>query len=179
MENSDQELHIGIDFDAILHKIEWSTLLFFSALFIFMKCIEELGLLSYLGDLMSGLIKSCNEQDRLVIALATLVILSAVISSLLDNIPFTTAMIPIILQLSEQTNLPLKPLVYALSLGSCLGGNGTLVGASCNLVAAGIAERHGYKITFSRFFRIGFPIMVTSIMAAVIYITITTYYMDW
>ncbi len=171
--------HAGIGFEAIMHKIEWSTLLFFSALFIFMKCIEELGLLGFLGDNMSDLIKSCNEKDRLAIALVILTVLSAVISSLIDNIPFTTAMIPIILQLSEQTQLPLEPLVYALALGSCLGGNGTLIGASCNLVAAGIAEQHGYKITFSRFCRISFPIMVTSIMAAVVYITTTTCYMEW
>ena len=93
-----------------------------------MKSIEELGLLRYLGDHISNLIKSCDEKDRLVIALLILTILSAIISSLIDNIPFTTAMIPIILQLSEQTALPLKPLVFALALGSCLGGNGTLIG---------------------------------------------------
>lgn len=70
-----------------------------------MKCIEELGLLKYLGDQMSTLIKSCNQEDRLVIALLILTILSAVISSLIDNIPFTTAMIPIIVQLSEQADV--------------------------------------------------------------------------
>ena len=70
-----------------------------------MKCIEELGLLKYLGDNMSTLIKACNEEDRLAIALLILTILSAVISSLIDNIPFTTAMIPIVIQLNEQADV--------------------------------------------------------------------------
>jgi P protein len=96
----------GVGFEALMHKVEWSTLLFFSGLFIFMKSIEELGLLRYIGELMSNLIKSIsNESDRLVIALLILTLLSALISSLIDNIPFTTAMIPIVLQLSEETNV--------------------------------------------------------------------------
>ena len=125
-----------------------------------MKCIEELGLLRFIGDQMSSLIKSCDEKDRLVIALLILTILSAFVSSMIDNIPFTTAMIPIILQLSEQTQvqrffrkfkfrllsivkncdlniflkLPLEPLVFSLALGSCLGGNGTLIGVSFHVL---------------------------------------------
>ncbi|RNA08246.1 P isoform X1 [Brachionus plicatilis] len=75
--------------------------------------------------------------------------------------------------------LPLQPLVYALAFGSCLGGNGSLVGASCNLVAAGISEQHGYKITFGQFFKTGFPIMISSILVAIIYVCIVCIYFEW
>lgn len=96
----------GIDFEGLMHKIEWSTLIFFSGLFVFMKCIEELGLLNFLGNSISDMIKSVhNTSDRLVFALLMLIVLSAFISSLIDNIPFTTAMIPIIIQLSDQANV--------------------------------------------------------------------------
>lgn len=92
-----------------LYELFYVFILFvWTGLFIFMKCIEELGLLKYLGDQMSTLIKSCNQEDQLVIALLILTILSAVISSLIDNIPFTTAMIPIIVQLSEQADVNWK-----------------------------------------------------------------------
>ena len=103
--NHQGTLH-GIDLEGLVHKVEWTTLLFFAGLFIFMKCIEELGLLNYLGNLISNLIKTFhNKSDRLAFALLILIILSALISSIIDNIPFTTAMIPIILQLSDQADV--------------------------------------------------------------------------
>ncbi|RNA08244.1 hypothetical protein BpHYR1_030087 [Brachionus plicatilis] len=103
---SDANKSSNVDFEGLMHKVEWSTLLFFGCLFIFMKTIEELGLLNYLGNLISDMIKSVeNISDRLAFALLVLVVLSALISSVIDNIPFTTAMIPIIIQLSEQANI--------------------------------------------------------------------------
>lgn len=69
--------------------------------------------------------------------------------------------------------------IFSLAFGSCLGGNGTLVGASCNLVAAGISEQHGYKISFMRFFKIGFPIMLSTVLASLIYVCITSTYLNW
>jgi Na+/H+ antiporter NhaD/arsenite permease-like protein len=96
----------SIDFEAVLHKVEWATLLFFAGLFVFMRSIEELGLLTFLANHISDLIKSVEDKsDRLVFALLMLILLSALISSLIDNIPFTTAMIPIIIQLSEQADV--------------------------------------------------------------------------
>jgi P protein len=103
--NHSGTLH-GIDLEGLVHKVEWTTLLFFAGLFIFMRCIEELGLLNFLGNLISDLIKTFhNKSDRLAFALLILIILSALISSIIDNIPFTTAMIPIILQLSDQADV--------------------------------------------------------------------------
>jgi P protein len=105
-ENSESKQHSGIDLEALIHKVEWSTLLFFAGLFIFMKSIEELGLLSFLANAISDLVKSIeNVPDRLVIAILLLTFVSALVSSIIDNIPFTTAMIPIVIQLSEQANV--------------------------------------------------------------------------
>ena len=104
----------GIDLEAIIHKIEWSTLLFFACLFIFMRSIEELGLLHDIGDIVSNIIKSVdNEDERLVVAITLIMITSALVSSIIDNIPFTTAMIPIIIQLNETLGIPLTALTYA------------------------------------------------------------------
>lgn len=170
----------NIDFESILHKIEWSTLLFFAGLFIFMRCIEELNLLYKIGSSISDVIIGINNKsDRLVIALLIIILVSSLVSSIIDNIPFTTAMIPIIIQLNQTIELPLRPMTYALAFGSCLGGNGSLVGASCNLVAAGISEQHGYKITFKDFFKTAFPIMITSVLTALVYICITCVYLKW
>lgn len=69
--------------------------------------------------------------------------------------------------------------INRLAFGSCLGGNGSLIGASCNLVAAGISEQHGYKITFSKFFRVSFPIMISSILVTIIYVCIICIYFEW
>lgn len=103
---SDGSKSTTVDFEGLMHKVEWSTLLFFGCLFIFMKTIEELGLLNYIGNLISDMIRSVeNISDRLAFALLVLVVLSALISSVIDNIPFTTAMIPIIIQLSEQADV--------------------------------------------------------------------------
>jgi Na+/H+ antiporter NhaD/arsenite permease-like protein len=112
--NNASETSSGVDLEAVIHKVEWSTLLFFASLFIFMKTIEELGLLYEIGELVSNLIKSVeNINDRLVVALAIIILTSAFVSSVIDNIPFTAAMIPIIIQLNETLDLPLQPLTYA------------------------------------------------------------------
>lgn len=80
---------------------------------------------------------------------------SALTSSLVDSIPVTAMMVKVVVSLAEHEdfNLPIQPLVWAVAFGPCLGGNGTLYGASGNVVCAGIAEQHGYKITFSEYFR--------------------------
>ncbi|RXM95437.1 P protein [Acipenser ruthenus] len=123
------------DFEIILHRVEWATLLFFAALFVLMEAVPE--------------------DQRLAVAVILVVWVSALASSLIDNIPFTATMIPVLINLSQDAdvNLPLNPLIYALAMGACLGGNGTLIGASANVVCAGIAEQHGYGFSFMEFFR--------------------------
>ena len=100
-----------------------------------------------------------------------LLIGSAVISSFLDNIPFVATMIPILLAM-EATGMDVTPLWWAVSLGACLGGNGTLIGASANVVLSDISKKHGYEISFATFFKTGFPIMLLTILIAGVYLIV-------
>lgn len=143
------------DLEAVLHHVEWSTLVFFAALFVLMEALAELGLIDFIGDLTEGLILSVGESARLAVAILIILWVSAIASAFVDNIPLTTMMVKIVISLSENEalGLPLQPLVWSLALGACLGGNGTLIGASANVVCAGVAEQHGYKFTFVEFFK--------------------------
>jgi Na+/H+ antiporter NhaD/arsenite permease-like protein len=165
----------------IIEKVEMATLLFFAGLFILMKCIEEMGVMLYIADLTSDLIAVVPEgRLRLSVACVMLVWVCAIVSAFIDNIPFTTTMIPIVVKLSESNlGLPLQPITWSLALGACLGGNGTLIGASANVVAAGIAEQQGYPISFNYFFKMGFPCMVVSTMVATVYLVITHVLIPW
>nr|XP_011766837.2 P protein isoform X8 [Macaca nemestrina] len=142
------------DFEIILHRVEWATLLFFAALFVLMEALAHLHLIEYVGEQTALLIKMVPEEQRLMAAIVLVVWVSALASSLIDNIPFTATMIPVLLNLSRdpEVGLPAPPLMYALAFGACLGGNGTLIGASANVVCAGIAEQHGYGFSFMEFF---------------------------
>jgi len=101
------------------------------------------------------------------------------VSAFIDNIPYTTAMVPVVVALSQQSALPIGPLIWSLAYGTCLGGNGTLIGASANVVACGLAEQQGYPISFNTFFKQGFPIMIISVLVASIYILITHVLIPW
>ncbi|XP_012940929.1 P protein [Aplysia californica] len=169
------------DMEGILHRVEWSTLLFFAALFVLMEALSELGMIKTIGDGIADMVKSVDSSDRLVLAVVAILWISAIASSFIDNIPYTTAMVPVLQQLSENPDLdlPLLPLVVALAFGACLGGNGTLIGASCNVVCAGIAEQHGYGFSFVEFFKVGFPMMLVTTAAATVYILLCHVAMDW
>ncbi|EGD73044.1 P protein, partial [Salpingoeca rosetta] len=131
------------DLDELLERIEWGTLLFFAALFILMEALAELRLIDFIGEQTSLLIEQLPADSRLAVSIILVLWISALASSFIDNIPFTTAMIPVIKSIAadEKIDLPLRPLVWALAFGACLGGNGTLIGASANVVCAGLAER--------------------------------------
>ncbi|XP_041357544.1 P protein-like [Gigantopelta aegis] len=169
------------DLESILHQVEWSTLLFFAALFTLMEALSELGLIDGIGSAISDIIKHVDEDSRLLVALCIIVWVSALASSFIDNIPYTTAMIPVLLKLSEDPDLKLEllPLVIALAFGACLGGNGTLIGASANVVCAGIAEQHGWGISFREFFKIGFPMMLVTVAVATVYLIVCHVAIGW
>ena len=95
--------------------------------------------------------------------------LAAIVSSFLDNIPFVATLIPLIITMG-QNGIDITPLWWAISLGACLGGNGTLIGASANLVLANIGTRNGHKISFGYYFKYGFPLMLISIVISMIYL---------
>ncbi|MDY3954872.1 MAG: hypothetical protein SOY83_05275, partial [Anaerovoracaceae bacterium] len=94
-----------------------------------------------------------------------------VLSAILDNIPFVATMIPLIISMGD-SGMDVMPLWWALSLGACLGGNGTLIGASANVVLSGISNKHGYPITFMQYTKLGFPMMILSVAIAMIYLLI-------
>ncbi|OCT95331.1 P protein [Xenopus laevis] len=169
------------DFEIILHRVEWATLLFFAALFVLMEALAHLHLIEYIGEQTSLLIKAVPEDERLAVAIILVVWVSALASSLIDNIPFTATMIPVLINLSQDAdvNLPVKPLIFALAIGACLGGNGTLIGASANVVCAGIAEQHGYGFSFMEFFRLGFPMMIVSTAIGMSYLLVAHVVLGW
>jgi len=148
-------------------EVEWVTIFFFIGLFIVVHGVDSTGLLRQLAEWLVGV----TGGDMSVTALAILWV-SAVASAVVDNIPFVATMIPLIKSMAPTFGGPegLMPLWWSLSLGACLGGNGTLVGASANLVVAGLADRAGQPIRFVPFLLAAFPIMLLSIVISSVYI---------
>jgi Na+/H+ antiporter NhaD/arsenite permease-like protein len=95
---------------------------------------------------------------------------SAIASSFLDNIPFVATMIPLIKSIAAISTVSVTPLWWALALGACLGGNGTLVGASANVIVSGMLEKQGYKLGFVDYMKVGFPIMIVSVLISTGYL---------
>jgi len=148
-------------------RVEWITIFFFIGLFISVKGIEEAGVLRILADGVIGF----TGADLTVLSLAILWV-SAVASAVVDNIPFVATMIPVIKSMAPTFGGAenLMPLWWSLALGACLGGNGSLVGASANLIVAGFAERAGHRIRFLKFMLLAFPMMLLSIGIASFYV---------
>ena len=104
-----------------------------------------------------------------ILTMILIVWISAILSAFLDNIPFVATMIPLILTM-QSSGMDVTPLWWALSLGSCLGGNGSLIGASANVVLSGISKKNGYPITFGYYLKRGFPLMIVSICVATVFL---------
>ena len=150
-----------------LREVEWNTIFFFIGLFILVYGVESTGLLEILAH-------EFIEQtggDKTVTAISILFV-SATASSIVDNIPFVATMIPLIKNMAASFGgaQELIPLWWSLALGSCLGGNGSLVGASANLIVAGFAERSGQPIRFLPFMLIAFPMMLMSVVLSSLYV---------
>ncbi|XP_050433638.1 P protein-like isoform X2 [Adelges cooleyi] len=163
-----------VDIECVLGRIEWATLCFFAALFILIGALSELGLIEWVGKQTEIVIMSVAKEYRLSMAIILVLWVSAIVSSFVDNIPLTTMMIKVITSLSQndELELPLQPLVFALAFGGCLGGNGTVIAASCNMVCAGVAEQHGYRMSFMQFFKVGYPVMLGSVIVATVYLLV-------
>jgi Na+/H+ antiporter NhaD/arsenite permease-like protein len=150
-----------------LNEIEWITIFFFLGLFIVVGAVEHAGVLSWLARRLVAL----TGSDMRLAASGTLWV-SAVLSAIVDNIPFVAAMIPLVKDLAPTFGgaAAIQPIWWSLALGACLGGNGTLVGASPNLVAAGLAEKAGVEFSFLKFTALAFPMMLGSIALCQLYI---------
>ena len=153
------------DIEVVLHEIEWPTIFFFAFLFMLVGGLEKVGLI----DMLAEKITETAETNFFLTALLMLWG-SAIISSFLDNIPFVATMIPLISKMSVMTSIDVTPLWWALSLGACLGGNGTLIGASANVIVAGILEKNKYRLSFIDYIKVGFPMMIISIIMASVYL---------
>ncbi len=149
------------------NEVEWITIFFFVGLFIVVHGVDSTGLLKLLADQMLALTGGNLTATAMVILWS-----SAILSAIIDNIPFVATMIPLIKAMAPTFGGPegLMPLWWALSLGACLGGNGTLVGASANLVVAGFAERAGQPIRFVQYTLMAFPLMLMSIAISTVYL---------
>jgi Na+/H+ antiporter NhaD/arsenite permease-like protein len=147
------------------HSVEWITIFFFIGLFVLVSGLVETGVIAELAakaiDLTGG--------DVLMSSMMILWV-SAIASAFLDNIPFVATMIPLIQEMGQMGITNLEPLWWSLALGACLGGNGTLIGASANLIVAGLAGKEGYPITFMKYLKVGFPLMLLSIVISSIYL---------
>lgn len=154
--------------ELIEKDIEWTTLLFFIFLFIIVGAVEETGLLSLIGDWVLEL-----SKGNLIAAICLILWVSAVMSAFVDNIPFTATMLPITAYLTKvipgaESNV----LWWALAFGACFGGNGTMIGASANVVTIGIAEAAGHHISFFKFMKYAFLYMIISVAIANAYLLI-------
>ena len=153
--------------ETTMKSVEWATIFFFIGLFIAVGGLIETGIIS---DFAKEAVALTGGD---VTATSLLVLwLSAIVSSVLDNIPFVATMIPLIQNMGAMGVSNLEPVWWSLALGACLGGNGTLVGASANLIVAGLAAERGVKITFINYFKIGFPIMLLTIALSTVYVYI-------
>ncbi len=155
------------DIHKAIAEVEWPTILFFLGLFVLVGGLEQVGAIDIMADAM---IEFTNGN----VFVTTMVILwgAAILSAFLDNIPLVATMIPLILAIETQTGTTEMAYWWALSLGACLGGNGSLVGATPNVVVAGIMEKRGMKITFMEFLKVGFPFMIVSVIISTIYLAV-------
>jgi Na+/H+ antiporter NhaD/arsenite permease-like protein len=157
-----------INLEETLSHIEWTTLFFFVALFVMVGALEATGAIGHVTEA----VKDVTGGDRTA-ELLGIVWIAAFGSAIVDNIPFTTAMIPVVRELQEAAgNGGDDAYWWSLALGACFGGNATMIAAAANVAAAGLAERAGTPIGFMTFLRVGVPVTVISIALASAYIAI-------
>ena len=156
----------GQDAEDVILGVEWSTILFFIGLFVVVGGLNSTGVIAMLAN---GMLELVGDNEMLAIVL--ILWASALISAFLDNIPFVATLIPMI-QTMQQGGMEVLPLWWALSLGACLGGNGSLIGASANVVLAGVSAKNGYPITFMSYLKKGFPLMLLSVAICTAYLLI-------
>ena len=162
-----------VSLERILHEVDWATLLFFVGLFVIVGVAEHAGLITILAKLAIGI----TGGDPWI-TFVMVIWLAGIASAFVDNIPFTTTMIPLIHTLNvdptiassfgPESGFQFSPLWWALALGADLGGNGTLIGSSAGVVAAGLSQKFGHHISFVRWIKIGFPFMLITLVVGTV-----------
>ncbi len=153
------------------HEVEWPTLVFFMALFMVIAGAEETGLIQIIAEWVREV-----SQGNLTVAVILVLWVSAIASAFIDNIPFTATMLPIVAFLN--TTIPGAEtgiLWWSLALGACLGGNGTMIGASANVVTVGLAEKAGFHISFLGYIKACFVPMLVTVALANVFLLVTTF----
>ena len=147
----------------VFGEVEWGALFFFMGLFVVVGGVEHAGLLNILG----AKLMAATNNEPMATTFATLW-LAAIVSAAVDNIPFVATMIPMVesMEVAIGGKEALEPVWWALALGACFGGNGSLIGAAANVMVAGLGERAGYPITFGKFLLLGLPMMLGSMVIA-------------
>ena len=176
---------------SILAEVEWPTIFFFIGLFIIIGGIVKVGLVEDMSRAMIA-VTHPKPDDMTVLAMVMLWF-SAICSAIVDNIPFVATMNPLLIDMVHKVyglapgtataehiqNLSMMPVWWALSLGACLGGNGSPIGASANVIVVGLSEKAGYKISFGQFLKYGVPVMFMTIFLSMIYIYVRYYVLKW
>lgn len=153
-----------VDVEEILTEVEWPTIFFFMGLFIMVGALEEIGVIEVVANQLISL-----THGNVFVTTMLILWVAAIASAFLDNIPFVATMIPLIHSIGA-TGMDTTSLWWALALGACLGGNGSVVGATANVIVSGMLHKKGYKLTFGDFLKIGFPIMLVSVVISMIYL---------
>ncbi|AEA33967.1 SLC13 family permease [Hippea maritima] len=159
-------LFSGVDITEMMeHEVEWTTLVFFMMLFVIVEASVQTGVIMMVANWVKDL-----AGNSLALAIILIIWVSAIASAIVDNIPFTATMLPVVAYLTRTIPDAGNTLWWALALGACLGGNGTLIGASANVVTAGISERTGYPITFKEFLKVGVPATAISVAIGMVWL---------
>ena len=158
--NSRREL-----FTMELTKLDWQTFFLLAGLFVLISGLSVSGVVATVADSMSVF-----AGESVLTAFVMIVLVSVAVSAFVDNIPYTIAMLPVTQLLAERMGVNPLPLLFALVLSTSLGGNITPIGASANVVAVGMLKRHGYRVSFLEFFRIGFPVTVAAVTIGTLFI---------
>jgi len=154
--------------EEMIDAVDWTTLVFFMSLFIVVGSIQEVGLISFIADWIGRLV-----GENLTLAMLAVIWIGAILSMVIANIPFTAAMLPVVGFLTATIpGAESKVLFFCLSIGSAMGGNGSLIGASANMVTAGIAEGAGYTITYAYFMKKGLPALLITVSLATLWLLI-------
>ena len=147
----------------VLHDVEWITIFFFIGLFIIIGGLVETGGIKFLADKLLVI-----TQGDLTVTTMAIIWASGILSAIVDNIPYTVTMVPLIQEL--HTAMDITPLWWALSLGACLGGNATIIGAAANVIVSESAYAAGHKISFFRFMKYGVLVTFISLVLSTIYV---------
>lgn len=155
------------ELEEVFHTVEWITIFFFAGLFVLVGGLIDAGIISNLASRMLEI-----TEDNFTFMAMLVLWVSGIASATIDNIPFVATMIPLIQDIGTQLGVEpeqLNSVWWALALGACFGGNGTLIGASANVIVAGMMFREGHKLTYMQFLKIGAPITLVSLIISTIY----------